>query len=240
MNSKEAQQVIFRSHFIKIACLLIIVFLMEFLFLAGLEISEQSIVTTPDKKEHLYPISVQGLKLQSFKGNRISNRAVAQELKVNPRKFFIFNIKPFNELTLNNVTMEFYKSDDEPSGIDLGDPIDKIAPHSKKTPSSSKGLDTSSIKTGIITRGIINRLILKIYNEKSLSKIIKTPRAYLNFKKDEVIFRNVTVEDVASKKVIKSRKMIFKNGEDVLRVPGKYILRSSTGSQKGKGLNINL
>lgn len=211
-----------------------------FVFFVSLQAPHQPAKPVPDKKEHRYPIRIQGLRLQGFKGSRETVKAVAKELKVKPRKFFIFNIKPFNELTTDHVTMEFYKSEAGQSGIDIGQTIDNFSPAGTKKPSSSKGFDSKAFNAGIITRGVINTLILKIYDAYGLSKIIKAPKAYLNFKKDEVIFRNATVEDIATKQIIKSGKMVLKNGENIIRVPGNYVLLSSAGSRGGKNLKIDL
>jgi hypothetical protein len=230
----------YRYRFLKVILLFIIFVSIGFPLLISLETSDQSIASSLNNKKYLNPISIQGLRFQSSKSSRIIIRAVAKELKVNPRKFFIFNIKPFNELTLNNVTVEFYKNEGEPSGIDLGDLMHKFSSGSSEKSSSSKRHKFGATKTGLITRSVINKLILKIYDKNNLSLMIKAATAYLNFKKGEIIFQNAIVEDIDSKKIINSRKIVFKNGENVLRVPGRYVLLSPSGSKKGKGLKINL
>jgi hypothetical protein len=230
----------YRSRFLKVILLFIIFVPIGFLFFISLEISDKSIVPTFKKEKYLNPISIQGMKFQSSKGGRIITRGVAKELKVNPRKFFIFNIKPFNEMILNKVTIEFYKNEGEPSGIDLGDLMDKFSSGSSEKSSSSKRHIFGATNTGLITRSVINKLIFKIYDKNKLSLMIKAPTAYLNFKKGEIIFHNAIVEVIDSKKIIHSRKIVFKNGENVLRVPGRYALLSPSGSKKGNGLKINL
>jgi hypothetical protein len=230
----------YRYRFIKVILLFIIFASLGFLLLISLENSDQSVASTLEKEKYLNPISIQGMKFQSSKGNRIVTKGVAKELKVNPRKFFIFNIKPFNELTLNKVIIEFYKNEGEPFGIDLVDLTDKFSSGSGGKSSSSKRHIFGATNTGLITRGIINKLILKIYDKNKLSLMIKAPTAYLNFKKHEIIFHNAIVEDIDSKEIINSRKIVFKNGENVFRVPGQYVLLSPTGSKKGSGLKINL
>ena len=99
----------YRYPFLKVISLFIIFASLGFLLLISLETSDQSIVSTLNKKKSLNPISIRGIKIQSSKNGRIITRGAAKELKVSPRKFFIFNIKKFNELTLNKVTIEFYK-----------------------------------------------------------------------------------------------------------------------------------
>lgn len=240
MKSEEAFKVTYRPRLLKTMCLIIMAISISFLLLVSLKESHESIKAVPDKEKYRYPISIQGLRLQSFKGSRETVRAAARKLKVNPRKFFIFNIKPFNELTIDNVSMEFFKSEEEQSNIDIGKTIDNFSPISNEKSSSSKGFDAKAFNAGLITRGVINTLILKIHDKYGLSKIIKAPRAYLNFKKDEVIFRDATVEDITTKQIIKSRKMVFKNGGNIITVPGNYVLLSSAGSQKGIGLKIDL
>lgn len=230
----------YRHGFLKIILLFIILVSIGILFFIGEQISDQSIVSTQNKEKHPNPISIQGIKFQRSKGNQITAKAFAQELKVNPRKFFIFNIKPFNELTLNNVTIEFYKNEEESSDIDLKDLMDKLLPISSAKSSFSKKDIFGATGTGLITRAIINGLILKIYNNNNLSLIIRSAKAYLNLKKSEVIFRNAVVDDITSKEIINSRKIVFKSGENVLWVPGQYVLMSPTGSKKGNGLKIDL
>ena len=232
---------------LKVIFLFLILILLEFHFLTNLEISDKSIESIPNKEEYLNPISVQGLTVMRFKGNQILTKVTAKELKINPRKFNIFNIRSFNELTLNKVTIEFYKSGDEPSGIDLGKLIYKFSSRSSGKSSSSKENKSGAIKarfgaikTGLITRGVLNKLVLKIYNKNNLSVIVKSPTAYVNFKRNKVIFHNATAEDIASKEIIKSRKIVLKCEENVLKVPGHYILLSPKGFRKGRDLKINL
>jgi hypothetical protein len=232
---------------LKVIFLFLILILLEFHFLTNLEISDKSIESIPNKEEYLNPISVQGLTVMRFKGNQILTKVTAKELKINPRKFNIFNIRSFNELTLNKVTIEFYKSGDEPSGIDLGNLIYRFSSRSNGKSSSSKENKSGAIKTGfreiktgLITRGVLNKLVLKIYNKNNLSVIVKSPTAYVNFKRNKVIFHNATAEDIASKEIIKSRKIVLKCEENVLKVPGHYILLSPKGFRKGRDLKINL
>ena len=232
---------------LKVIFLFLILILLEFHFLTNLEISDKSIESSPNKEEYLNPISVQGLTVIRFKGNQILTKVTAKELKINPRKFNIFNIRSFNELTLNKVTIEFYKSGNEPSGIDLGNLIYRFSSRSNGKSSSSKENKSGAIKTGfreiktgLITRGVLNKLVLKIYNKNNLSVIVKSPTAYVNFKRNKVIFHNATAEDIASKEIIKSRKIVLKCKENALKVPGQYIVLSPTGFRKGRGLKINL
>jgi hypothetical protein len=212
-----------------------------------LEISDKSIESIPNKEEYLNPISVQGFTVQTFNGNQIITKATAKELKITPRKFFIFNIRPLNELTLNEVTIEFYKSEDEPSGVDLADLMHKLSSRSNGKSSSSKkhkfgAIETGfgAIKTGLITRGVINKLVLKIYNKNNLSMIVQAPTAYVNFKRNEIIFQNATADNIVSREIIKSRKIVLKWEENALNVPGQYVLLSPTGFRKGRDLKINL
>jgi hypothetical protein len=235
------------SRFLKLIFLFLFLISLEFLFLTRLEISGKSIESIPNKEEYLHPISVQGLTIRLFKGNQIITKATAKDLKINPRKFNIFNIRPLNELTLNKVTIEFYKSSDEPSGIDLGKLIYKFSSRSSGKSSSSKENKSGAIKarfgaikTGLITRGVINKLVLKIYNKNNLSMIVQAPTAYVNFKKNEIIFQNATADTIVSRKIIKSRKIVLKCEENVLNVPGQYVLLSPTGFRKGRDLKINI
>ena len=232
---------------LKVIILFLILISLEFYFLTNLEISDKSIESIPNKEEYLNPISVQGLTVMRFKGNQILTKVSAKELKINPRKFKIFNIRSFNELTLNKVTIEFYKSGDEPSGIDLGNLIYRLSSRSNRKSASSKENKSGAIKTGfreiktgLITRGVLNKLVLKIYNKNNLSVIVKSPTAYLNFKRNKVIFHNATAEDIASREIIKSRKIVLKCEENILKVPGQYILLSPKGFRKGRDLKINL
>ena len=211
-----------------------------YLFIISLDSSDQSVVSTQNEGTYLNPISIQGLKFQSSVGKSIITRAAAKELKVKPRKFFVFNIRPFNEITLNKVTIAFYKNEYGPSEIDLKELMHKlIAGKDDNSPFSGRH-PFGAAKTGLITRGIINHFILKIYDQNNLSLMIKSAKAYLNFKKGEVVFQDAMVEDFASKKIINSRKIVFRSGENVLRVPGQYVLLSQTGSKQGNGLKINL
>ncbi len=92
----------FRS--IKVVCVL---FIIAITFGIILWVSNQKKdplqFSSSKEKPFFYPIWIKGVDSKTYTNNRLLSKIKADELKVNPRKFFIFNIRPFNEVTCKQI-----------------------------------------------------------------------------------------------------------------------------------------
>lgn len=199
-------------------------------------LSQRKETATPPvvRKTSPYPIWIQGFTASTYKGNRLITKIEADEFKVNPRRFFVFNIKPLNEATLTNVRLEIHIYMGMSSKADLfsfGEGVLPLMNGGKKFAVNGMGL---------ITRGVIKGLILKIYRADSLSIVVKASRGYIDFKKKETKMQGVSLEDVVSGRLIKSSSVIWDDTEKAFKVPGEYIAMTPEGRARGRGIKVDL
>jgi hypothetical protein len=223
------------SPFVKMVSLLVAVISIEVLFLEAMQRKDSPQIPELSTQDSAYPVVIKGLRSESHRNGTIASKLKADLLKVTPRKFFIFNIRPFNELNLNNAVVELHMYTDSLEDTSRG---------SKGSLQANmlfqNGGKAFMKQTGVITRGLIDNLTFKIYKNGSLSFLAKANKAYIDFKKDEVKLENATIQDISSKRLIRSKLIVWKNKESVFTVPGQYIIFSHTGPKKGHGIKIEI
>ena len=96
------------SRFFRIIMLFLILVCAEIFIFLQFNHPDRSEISNIASRQFLYPLTVRGLNIHIFQGNNV-NRIKADDFKISPRKFFIFNVNQLNEITLNNVTVEFNK-----------------------------------------------------------------------------------------------------------------------------------
>jgi len=160
------------------------------------------------------------------------SRVQADAFKVSPRKFWAFNIRPFNEAVLINARVElyFYKDTSPGTGASLGK---LMIPENKDRKSFPK-------KMGLITRGVIKGLHLKIYQESKPAIIVRAGEAYIDFKKNEARLTGASLEHPVSKSRIETESIIWDNSENCFRIPGEYVLVTPKGMKWGKGIRVDI
>jgi hypothetical protein len=189
----------------------------------------------------IYPLSIKGISSSTYDNNgRLLMQIKADEIKVNPRRFFVFNIKSINEVTITNIKAAFYFYEDKPKSdsdkpqldIDLLNLYEGVM-HQKKGNAVPKEL-------GRITRGVIKGFTLEIYKKGKLFVIVKANEGEIDFRKKTVEMKNAHLEEVISKKIIKSNFAVWDNKEKVFKIPGEYIATTPKGSAKANGLRVDL
>ncbi len=222
-----------RSLSAKTSLILVIALSLGFIILWGLSQRKET-ATPPVEKASPYPTWIKGFNASTYEGDRLITKIEADEFKVNPRRFFIFNIKPFNEATLTNVRLEIHLYKGMSSKADLFSFSEGVLP-------LMNGGKKFAVKgMGLITRGVIKGLILKIYRADRLSMVVKAGRGYIDFKKNETKMRGVSIEDVLSGRLIKSGSVIWDNKEMVFNIPGEYIAMTPKGQARGRGIKVDL
>ncbi len=188
-----------------------------------------------------YPLSIKGISSSSYDSNgRLLMQIKADEIKVKPRRFFVFNIKSINEVTITNVKAAFYFYEDKTKSdvnkpqtdVDLLNLYEGVI-HQKKGDAVPK-------EFGRITRGVIKGFTLEIYRKEKLSVIVKANEGEIDFRKKMVEMKDVHLEEVLSKKIIKSNFAVWDNKEKFFKIPGEYIAATPKGSAKARGLKIDM
>ncbi len=218
---------------VKTSLILIIALSLGFI-LWGLSLRKETAPPPVVRKTSPYPIWLQGFTASTYEGDRLITKIEADEFKVNPRRFFIFNIKPFNEATLTNVRLDVHLYKGMSSKTDLFSFSEGVLP-------LMNGGKKFAVKgMGLITRGVIKGFILKIYRADRLSMVVKAGRGYIDFKKKETKMKGVSMEDVLSGRLIKSSSAIWDDKEKVFNIPGEYIAMTPKGQARGRGIKVDL
>lgn len=205
------------------------------LILWGLSQRKETTAPSIEQKSSPYPVKIEGLSYSTYDydKDRLIARIKADEFKVNPRRFWIFNVRPFNEATLINAILEIYLYEDMPSEVNLFSFAQEFLSLNKEGKSALKGM-------GLITRGVIKGLTLMVYKADKLFLVVKAKEAYIDLKRKETRLVTVSIEDVLSKKLITSRSVVWDNKEKVFKIPGEYRAQTPKGQASGKGIKVDL
>jgi hypothetical protein len=200
--------------------------------------SEYSIKSSPDhafiETYSTYPLKISGVDFKSFDDSRLLVRIKADEIKINPRKFLIFNIRKVNELTITNANLEVYlkpdAEDKKPYLLTENNIPESIYPKKNRA---------SDIKLGMVTRGVVKNIAVKMFNDQELLLVIKAPSANIDFKNKEVKLKTVQVEHIPSGKHITASTIYWDEQNECFKIPGKYFVNAPEGNVWGKKVRFD-
>lgn len=173
------------------------------------------------------PLLINGLSYKAYNNGILVSKMEAEEFKIRPRKFFIFNIKSVNEAILTNVKLNMYIKNKELADIDLLNPI-------------FDGTTGKGTGTGLITRAIIKGIDVNIFISDVLTHKLKATSADFMLKKKKIVFYNASLEHPPSSKLISAKKIIWDAQEKAFMVYNLDKASSPKEKAKGKGLKIDL
>ena len=181
-----------------------------------------------------YPIAMKGFSVSRVDGNRLLSHLKADEFKVNPRAYFIFNVRPFNEVTFSNVRFETHSYSDI-HGMNGG--ISFMLSEEKTIPFNR---DNNLDGFGVITRGIIKGLVWEIFNTDKLCLRVKAKKAHIDFNTNRTSLKNVTLEQMLPKRIIVSKTVIWNGKDEVFEIPGDYLALTPKGKVSGKRIKLDI
>jgi hypothetical protein len=187
-----------------------------------------------EQKHYRIPMRITGLDGSRVYGGKLFTRVRADEFKVGPRKFFIFNIRPFNEVVLTNAILEVHLYPEMPKGVglfSLGENILSAKDANAKT--TLKGM-------GVLTRGVINGFILEVFKAGRPCLLVKAKKVYIDFKRKEANLIDASIKEILSQKLIKSESIIWSEKEKIFKIPGPYFTLTPRGRANGKGIKVDL
>jgi hypothetical protein len=215
-----------------------------FAFLAAAEYLLISGVTTPsisrDAGEAAWKkniiLSINGLETTITTGSRKIHLRAGSVMIV-PRKYLVFSIHPLNEILFDDFFMDYFKQPQDQSIFPLSDFPQALVPAEHNEIRSPGFLN---LKTGGITRGVIRKFSLSIYEENSIRTVIRAERAELDFKNNKIRLEDASIEQHEFNRVTKSSQAVLKNAEGTVYIPGEYLILHPEGVLKGRGLKIGL
>lgn len=188
------------------------------------------------------PLRIKGLHYKTYDNNRLKASIVADEFVVRNRKFWMFNIRPFKEAVLENAVFHVYQNRDRTSGGDKAreeEGLNLLSFGSDILAIDKKG-KSALIEKGIVTKGVIRGLVLKIYETDKLSMLVRANKADVDFRKNRVKMTYVNMEHVPSGKTIKSSSAVWNSKEKVFEINGSYTAQTQDGMTNGRKIKVDL
>jgi hypothetical protein len=183
-----------------------------------------------------FVISVKGLETTKVSGDQ-KIRLKVGSVMVAPRKFLVFSIQPLNEALFDDFAVDYFRRPQGQSMFPLSDILQALMPADGKGELFS-GL--FNLKAGVITRGVIRRFTLTIYESNEIKSVVKSAKAELDFKNNKIRLEDASLEQHDFKRIIKSSEAVLKNSDGTLNIHGKYSILHPEGVLKGSGVKIRL
>ncbi len=183
-----------------------------------------------------YPVSIKNFNMRSYENDKCVDQIYADELKISLRKFFIFNIKPFNEMSLINATFTLYVYD----GLLIANGFNRIKIILSSDANNLFNSPLLKVNTGLVTRGVITNFNLHILRKNKPSIIARSEKAILNFKKNQVTMEYGEVADMRSGNILQSDLIEWSNKTNTFQIPGGYSLLSGFARKAGKSAQLDL
>jgi hypothetical protein len=222
-----------RSAFVKLSLVLVITLLLGFVANAYM-FMESKTRLTPKEDSALSDSDsgMKGITYRTYHENRLTAMIRADRFGVDERKFWAFNIRPFKDAVLENAVIQVYlnrdgESADDGNVLSFDQDLLNIARQ-------------ASDKKGLVTRGVISGFLMEIHEPGGASIVIKAKKAYVHAGKKILKMVNVSMEDVSSGKLIRTRSANWNNKEQVFEVAGNYILQTNDSIIDGKMARIDL
>lgn len=149
----------------------------------------------------------------------------AGDIRIEPRKFMIFNIRPFNEAVLEDVRVEFFRYPDEEKNA--GPTADA------GLNGALKSLNAGNI--GLVTRGVVEELEVRFHDREELVHWLRADKVRIDLRKRELRMAGVRICDQKENREILARKAVWRESEGLIHIPGTFLIETPRGRQKGKG-----
>jgi hypothetical protein len=157
-----------------------------------------------------------GFSMTQHTGDQVV-KIQADEFKVAPKKFKMFNFRPFNEMVLKNPRITTYRRKGESEAAESGSASDlqgfsfpKIAP-----PTNSFNPNSIKMVSGVRLDGL-QWLIMK--DEKESVKC-QAKQAYLNLKKSEIELEDLELENLENGRRIAAKKGWLDLKANLVKIP---------------------
>jgi hypothetical protein len=173
------------------------------------------------------------------------SRIDVDELRIDRRKVWIFNVADYTEATLVNARIAVHLREEKVSDARLSSVFARLGLEETRRDGRNGraalgGMELIS-RVGPITKVVVKGFTLEMYKGDTLSLVLKAEEARLGFKKQGARLIRGTIEDVSSKKLIESKSVIiWDNKENVFKIPGEYVLLTPKGRVRGEGIKIKV
>lgn len=187
------------------------------------------------------PVRLTGISSRLFEHDRLFARIEADEFRISPRQFWIFNVKSVNEAWLSKARVTVFLTGQEKEGrsvLPFFEPGGLLSLPDNRTGSNRTGSRTSGL--GLVTRGVIDGLEVTVYQLESPTFRLTAGRGEADLKRRTLTLTDVTVEDPPSGRTLRAHSAVWKDREQVLQIPGEYTAESRKGRAAGRGIEVDV
>ena len=199
-------------------------------------------VVSRDKSSSKVPsyfLRMKDFTITQYSSNFLVRRLRADDLRIEPRRFFVFNVRSVNEIVIKHARLSVYLSDksikqhDNPFSFDIG-----LFSTEKKGSGAERIFYPAG--AGLITRAVIKGIQLEIYRDKRLILNITARVGYIHLKNKSVRLKDTVLKNAVNGKEIKSRLAIWDNKRQLFVLPCRYIFYSSEHIPDSGTIDIDL
>ncbi len=185
------------------------------------------------QKNASHPLKITGIDYQAWQSGQILLKVRADTLEIGPRKFWAFNIRPFNEAVLTKAAIELNLPED-------GKSKEKLSMSSLLSPYTADLLNGAK-STGIVTCGVVEELNVTIRKKNKKIFDLKAERADVDFKKNQARLKAASFEDPATNSRLTASLIVWDGQADSFVIPGEYFFRKGRSGEieKGRGLTLD-
>ncbi len=180
------------------------------------------------KEELSTPLRLKGFSYTSVEGGVLRSRLRADLLVVLPRRLGGFQMRGANDLTLFNVDLETFFSDDAKEGELLSG---KAMQGQLSTLQGVKGL-------GRIGRVVMKPFHAKLHVAQVARSEIQAEGADVDFSRHATRFDKATLCEVGGVRCIDAGRILWDEANKRFSIPGDFLARTPTRQGAGKGLYV--
>ena len=184
------------------------------------------------QKHASHPVKITGVVYQAWQSGQILLKVRADTFTIGPRKFWAFNIRPFNEAVLTKAAIELNLPED-------GESKEQLSMSSLLSPYTADLLEGTQ-STGIVTRGVVEELNVTILKKNKKIFDLKAERADVDFKKNQARLKSASFEDPATNSRLTASLIVWDGQGDSFVIPGEYFFRKGRSGEIGKGRGLKL
>lgn len=173
--------------------------------------------------------SLQGFSVTETLGDRTSVTYSAEELKIIPRRFGAFKIKPFYEMELTKLDMKVF--------LEPGEQAEHFDPFQ-----SILGLDPRSQqleKAGPLLYRKADGFSLLIHRKTTPWLQVTATEAIFDTRKNQVKLAKAILTHAATGRRIAGHTVTWDKTSQLFVIAGPYVLETPEGSRKGTGITVD-
>jgi hypothetical protein len=230
-------KIIKRINWILLTCVLLGLFAVPFFYFqnpAGGQDGEEPVQRLSSGKSLFY---IKGYSMTQYAGERVV-RIEADELKVIPKKFKVFNFKPFNEMVLKSPRITTYRRSGGSETSKLNSAGDERGFFFPRVELPTNNFNPNGIKmiSGVHLDGL-SWLIME--DEKEFVRC-RARQAYLNITKSELELDDLELENVGLGRRIAAKKGCLDLKSKLVKISASAVTHTQAVSVKGNSIQLDL